>query len=71
MEITGVVGNDDGVNIEQELQIQTAIPSSEDDLDLDINNNKGIVEMSQKTKSTASDGRKVTIRRRSVENHRL
>ena len=57
----------DKVHIEQKLHVETAVPSSEDDLDLDLNNNT-VKEKPQNIKKATKENRKVVIKKKQVEN---
>ena len=55
------------VHVDQELHVETAVPSSEDNLDLDLNNNKPGKEMPHKVQNKNKENRKVVIRKKHVE----
>ena len=57
----------DKVHIEQKLHVETVVPSSEDYLDLDLNNNT-VKEKPQNIKKATKENRKVVIKKKQVEN---
>ena len=56
------------MHIKQEIQVETAFPSPDDYLDLDLNNNKQVDEMPQNVKSVQKENMEIIIRKKQVEN---
>ena len=60
---SNIDGATDKVHIKQEFHVKTAVPSSENDQDLDLNNNT-VKEMPQNIKKATEENRKVVIKKK-------